>query len=104
MIETSRIVFHCNNGLKESCSLGMFHICIHLLRVQVERFGILWEPIPLICTNDSKTRITIPTKNSVRNKVVVYCSRWLLMKQLPLTGHTSTDHFQKITLKYVEYV
>ena len=100
-METSRIVFHCSNGLKESCSLGMLHSFIRLFFVQVDQLDILWEPIPRICTNDSKTRITIPIKTSVCKKIVFYRSHWLFMKQLPLAAHTSTDHFQQITLNYV---
>ena len=92
-LETSRIVFHCNNGLKESCSLGMFHSCISILLVQVERLNVFWETSPRMFTNDSKTRISSAIKNRVRNKLVVYRSRWIIVKQLPLAGHNSTDHF-----------
>ena len=100
-LETSQIVSHCNNRLKESFGLVVFHSCIFLLLVGIERFDILWEPVPLICTNDSKTLISSPIKNRVRNKVVFHRHRWLPMKLLPLAGHTSTDHFQQSTLKYV---
>ena len=103
-LKTSRIVFHYSNGLKESYSLGMFHSCISLLLVQVEQLDILWEPITHICTNDPNTRITSPIKNIVRDKVVVYHSCWLIMKQVPLAGHNYTDHLQKSTLEYVEFV
>ena len=82
----------------------MFHSFIRLLLVQVERFDILWDNIPIICTNDSKTLINILIENSVLNKVVVYRSRWILMNQLPLAVHTFTDHFKQIKLKYVELV
>ena len=103
-LENSQIVSHCNNGIKESCRLAMFHSFIRLLLVQVERFDILWDNIPIICTNDSKTLINILIENSVLNKVVVYRSRWILMNQLPLAVHTFTDHFKQIKLKYVELV
>ena len=82
----------------------MFHSCICLLLVHVQRFNILWEPIPKTFTNDSKTRITSPIKNIVCSKVYVYSNRWILMNQLPLARHTSTEHLQKSTLKYVEFV
>ena len=82
----------------------MFHSCIRLLLVQVEQFDIFWGTIPHICMNDSNTRITRPINNSVRNKLVVCRILWLLVKQLPISGHTSTDHFQRSTLKYVEFV
>ena len=104
MLETSRIVFHCKNGRKKSFSLGIFHSCIRLLLVEVERFDILWEPTNLICNNDSKTLITITIKNSFRNKLFSHRHCQLLMEQLPLSGHTSTDHFQQITLNYVEFL
>ena len=82
----------------------MFHSFIRLLLVEVEQFYILWDPVPHIFINDSKTPITISIKNSFRTKVVFHRRRWILTKQLPLAGHTSTDHFQKITLNYVEFV
>ena len=104
MLETYRISFHCNNGIKEYCSIGMLNDFIFLLLVQVERFDILWEPNPRICTNYSKNLITSLINKSVRNKVVVYRSCWILMKRLTLAVHTSTDHFQKIALKYVEFI
>ena len=95
-LETSQIIFHCNNGLKESCSLGIFHSYIHLLLVEAERFDILWDPIHPICTNDTKTLITSPIKNSLSNKLVVYRSCWILMKRPTRAVHSSTDQFQKI--------
>ena len=103
-LETSQIVFHCNNGLKESCSLGIFHSCIHLLLVEAERFDILWDPIHPICTNDTKTLITISINNRIHNKVFFHRCRWCLIKYLPLARHTYTDNFYKITLKYVDFL
>ena len=82
----------------------MFHSCINLLLVQEEWFDILWEPIPRIFTNDYKTYITSPIKSSARNKLVVYLSHWLIMKQLTLYGHNYMEHLQQSTLKYVEFV
>ena len=82
----------------------MFHSFIRLLLVEVEQFYILWDPVPHIFINNSKTPNTSSIKNTLRTKVVFHRRRWILMKQLPLAGHTSTDHFQKITLNYVEFV
>ena len=100
-LETSQIVFHCNNGLKESYSLVIFHSYIRRLLVEVELFGIFWDPASFIFTKSSKTLITYPINNIVHTKVVVYRCSWLLMKQLPIVGHASTYHFQQSTLKYV---
>ena len=97
-------LFRALNDLILQDGLGMFHSLIFLLLVQVERFDILWKPMPRICTNYYKTRITIPIKNSVGNKVVLYISHCIFMKKLHLSVNTSTDHFQKITLRFVEFV
>ena len=96
--------FSLKNGTKESCILGMFHIFIRLLLVEVELYNILWELIPLICNNYYKTLTTSPIKNSLRNKVFVHSRHWFLTIQLPLAVNTYTDHFYKITLNYVEFV
>ena len=73
---------------QSSIGLVMFHSFFRLLLVQVKRFDILWEPIPRICANDSKTCIVSAIKNGVRNILVVYRSCLIITKQLLLDGHT----------------
>ena len=82
----------------------MFHSFVRLLIFQVEHFYILWCTMPHICTNYSKTLITSPIKNSVRDKVVVHCSCWIIVKHIYIFRHTYLNHLQKTTLNYVEFV
>ena len=103
-LETSQIVSHFNNGHKKSYSLVIFHSYICRLLVEVKLFCILWDPTSFIFTISYKTLITYPINEIVHTKVVFYCCSWILMKQIPIAGHASTDHFQQSTLKYVYFV